>query len=315
MPQLDAKPASSPPVVKLLPKKIELPSPNHNSSLDDMFARLSAASTPTPSRPATELSLAGPDKSLFSFEDRANTTPAASNVSATVSSKDLPESVKSPARSDSERVQNEPALVQSSSSTTSWQGELQNAHEAEYLRKAREYFCALPSQPATTSHMVKTVANNLSAAYVPKKTNLQPEDVERLSARYIFAVITYVNKKVKLNPKPLTTDLVKKVLLDSEGDFLQLCAALVKDKYISLDNIEQVAQLCQNMVDVLPKAVVGVNNDAPAKVANSVPAAADTSTKTLGVSSEEMKTWPAQEKREHGMLKHSLLISAGSSRS
>jgi len=266
-----------------------------------------------PSRPAKELSLVGPDKSLFSFEDRANTAPAASNVSATVSSKDLPESLKSPAQSDSERVQDEPALFQSSSPTTSWQGELQNAHEAEYLRKAGEYFCALTSRPETASHMVKTVANSLSAAYFPNKTNLRPEDVEKLRARYIFAVITYVNKKVKLNSKPLTTDLVKKVLLDSEGDFLQLCAALVKDKYIALDNIEQVAQLCRNMVDVLPKAAVSMNNDAPAEVATSVPAAADISTKALGVPSEDMKTWPAQEKREHGMWKHNLLIIARSS--
>ncbi|KAJ4985507.1 hypothetical protein SVAN01_08978 [Stagonosporopsis vannaccii] len=306
--QPSPKPALTSLVAKLSPSKVKLPQKSLSGSLDDMFARLSATSPSLPSSPAKELYRMGPDKSSFSFEACAKTTTAPSKVPAIVTPQDQTESLKTLALPASKRVQDEPARVhippevQVSTLSTRWHGESVNVCEAEYLRKSAEFFHAFPSHPGTASHTIKAAAKNLRAAYIPELTNLRPEEVEKLRARFVFAVINYVNKKVKLNPKPLTADLIKELLLVSDGDFLQLCSVLVKDKYIPLDNLEHIKHLCQHVLDVLPKADVNTTIVAPAKRAASAAAATSTTVKAPEVASEEIQMWPAQEKRKHGAI-------------
>lgn len=250
---------------------------------------------------------------MFSFEGGSKAVPAATNISALSATKNQSEPLQDAVLSGIERPRNDPirvhspAKMQEGTPTTSWQGESQNTHEAEYLGKAAEYFNALPYLPNTASYTIKVAAHKLSAAYAPNPANLQPEEVEKLRASYVFAVVSYVNNEVKLSPESLTTDLVKKVLLASNGDLFRLCAALVKDKYIALNDLEQVASLCQNVLDASPKAKISTTNYATPKPAPSATTAPSTSTKVQGDPSEIMKAWPTQEKREHGTSKSSLL--------
>ena len=293
-------------------------------SLDDMFARLSAATPFVPSRPAIELSPAGPDKSMLSFDNCSETITATTKVFGSASSEEQGQPCPAPALPDTGRLQGQPTHAQSSSKTqqtpsiATWQCEPQDECEGEYLRKAAAYFSTLPTRPGDSAHIIKVVATKLHAAYVSNVTELQTEEVERLRARYIFAVTNYANKKVKLNPEPLTADFVKKVLRNSNGDFLQLCAALVKDKYIALESLKQVTDLCQNVLDVLPKAdnssairLLDIPTvDENTRSAASTAPVANTSKKASGDPLEGMKAWPTQEKREHGMSQNSVLFNA-----
>lgn len=314
LPQLAVEPIPSPSVATLPPSKTELPSRTivAKGSLDDMFARLSGATPSVSLRPAKELSPVGPDKSMFSFDDHADTSSAAAKVS-TASLEAQTRSHPALARPNTEHPQEIATHTQPLSevipSTTSWQGKSQNEREAEYLHKAATYFSTLPTRPGDSAHIIKTVAIKLHTAFAPNVTKLQPEEVEKLRARCVFAVTNFINKKVKLSPEPLTADFAKKVLCDSEGDFLQLCAALVKGGYIALDSIKQVADLCQIVLGVLPKAdntpttetfLKGSKVDELPKSAASMASVVDTSTKVSGDPLEGMKAWPTQEKREHG---------------
>ena len=93
----------------------------------------------------------------------------------------------------------------------------QDELEQEYLRKATEYISVLPPGINNSAHAIKTVGVKLQNAYTPDTRTLSHNEVEKLQACYVFAVVTYANKKVKLIPGPLTGDFVKKVLRDSNG--------------------------------------------------------------------------------------------------
>ncbi|KAH6625614.1 hypothetical protein C7974DRAFT_414115 [Boeremia exigua] len=284
------------------PSKIELPPQPTlpSSSLDDMFARLSAT-TPEPSRPAKEISLSGPDKSFFSFEDRADTAAPSSKGVDQGSPKSQIDSKPAPALSEPGSLSSQPK--QSSSASKASEG------EAEYFGKAVKYFNTLPSRPGSATHTIQTVANKLHAAYAPGLAKIRPEEVEKLKARYSFAIVTFINNKVKLNPKPVTTAFVNSVLRDSNGNFLHLCAALVTDKYIALDSLEHITNMCRNVLAVLPKAddsVVATSKVDTAAAPAITVAKADPTTPADPM--ENMKAWPSQEKREHGAIYRACIL-------
>ena len=181
--------------------------------------------------------------------------------------------------------------------------------EQEYLRKAAEYISVLPPGLNNSAHTIKAVSVKLQDAYTPNVGQMSQAEVEKLRARYVFAVVNFVNKKVKLNPRPLKGDLVGKVLRDSNGSLLKMCAALIEGEYISLDSLEQITGLCKNILDVLPKAEDVSFTQAKVPIADmlktqsAVPAtpAVPTSRVAPGDPLDGMKAWPNQEKREHGM--------------
>lgn len=184
----------------------------------------------------------------------------------------------------------------------------QDELEQEYLRKATEYISVLPPGINNSAHAIKTVGVKLQNAYTPDTRTLSHNEVEKLQACYVFAVVTYANKKVKLIPGPLTGDFVKKVLRDSNGNFLRLCAALVDNGYIALDSLEEITGLCKTILDVLPKAneklatqAKELSADASStSLAASTSPADDESKITSGDLLDGTKAWPTQEKREHG---------------
>lgn len=291
----------------LPPSKSELPpeSSSTKNSLDDVFTRLSLASSTILSRPAQEYSPAGPDKSFFSFEDCLEINTATKSSGDLASPKDQSESRSSVSLTDSKGLKHKPAEPEArnetrqASPTKSRQNMTQDELEQEYFHKAVEYVGALPASIDNSVHTIKAVSTKLHGSYTPE-IKLESGEVEKLRARYIFAVVNYINKKVRLNAEPLTAGFVKKVLCDSNGSFLQLCAALVESKYLSLESLEHVTGLCKNILDVLPKAEpseVSVSNTTTAVPTDS---AVRTSNMASGDPLDGMKSWPTQEKREHG---------------
>ena len=313
-----AKPSSPAPVRIQPPSNIELPTQTLEvkGSLEDMFARLSAATGSVPSRPAKELSPVGPDKSVFSFEDQLNISAPTfklSDRSASVRTPALPPPTFPLHNLQHVRDVPEQPLARLETLTTPDTPKPQDmSHdelEQEYLRKAAEYISVLPPGLNNSAHTIKAVSVKLQDAYTPNVGQMSQAEVEKLRARYVFAVVNFVNKKVKLNPRPLKGDFVEKVLRDSNGSLLKMCAALIEGEYISLDSLEQITGLCKNILDVLPKAEDVSFTQAKVPIADmlktqsAVPAtpAVPTSRVAPGDPLDGMKAWPTQEKREHGM--------------
>lgn len=320
------KPAQSPSTTGLPPSKIELPSQaaDVKSSLDDTFARLSSATPSVPSRPAAELSKTGLDRSMFIFDDRADDNAAAAG--ATLSDPTNTPSQNRPALAlpATEPLNAAPTetlhAAQQSPSTSSLDAD---EREAAYFQKAVAYLENLPTSPGDMAHNIKGVTRKLHTVYAPNLGNTEQDEVEKLRARIAFAVTSAANKKVKLSSEPLTTDMVKKTLRDCEGDFLQLCAALVKSGHIALGDLKHVTELCQTVLDVLPKADDGLSTEtsskasatddshrpaasmAPLEKPNVQTANGETAKVVVGKTTNAdplagMKAWPTQEKREHG---------------
>ncbi|KAF3033884.1 hypothetical protein E8E12_002822 [Didymella heteroderae] len=339
-PQLVVKLVPTPSAAALPPSKNELPSRfvDVKGSLDDMFARLSGAASSVTSGPAIKLSPIGPDGSIFSFEDRVDDATDAASVSSRTTiisqsqdSKDRSALALRATEPPSATLnQTLPAGMQAPS-TSSLEDESQNEREATYLRKAAAYLDTLPTRPGDTAHSVKAAAEKLRTVYVPNLHDNQPDEVDKMRARIAFAVTSAAKKNIKASPQPLTTDMVKKILRHCDGDFLRLCAALAKEGHITLRDLKHVTDLCQSVLEVLPKADDGLPAGTSSKastVTNSTslatPAAHSQETH-LELTSEKngdtaadkkeqgdplvgMKAWPTQEKREHGAIYRACIL-------
>lgn len=311
------------------PSKIEIPSQtlDAESSLDDMFARLSSATLTVPSKPADVPSPIGPDKSKFSFGDPAvdNTATADPFRPALPKAQSQGRSALTPSASEPRQVNVTPTQALSEAKRNpivSLEEVSRDELEAAYLQKAAAYLETLPTSPGDISHSIKGVAKKLRTTYIPIHDNFRSEEAEKLRARIMLAVRNAVNQKIKLGSEPLTTDIVKKILLDCEGDFLQLCTALFKSGHIALSDLKHVTEICQMVLDVLPKpdappaetsarASTVTNNSPFATLTTSsngsriVPASdkkteAATNDRAQGDPLAGTKAWPSQEKREHG---------------
>lgn len=278
-----------------------------NGSLDDMFTRLSAGPIAGPSRPAEEISFAGPDKSMFSFEDSLNIGTAARGASTP--SKDQAQPRSATSLPSSMGLQSRLSHPEVTAKTQQASDRSLDQVEQDYLRKAAVYLRELPSEVHTSAYTIQAAAAKLQMTYTLNPTNLQPEEVEKLQARFVFAVLKYINKKVKLNPEPLTADLVKKMLRNSDGSILQLYASLVDAKHIALDNLEHITGLCQKILDVLPEAesisAIGGSETSNVHASNTkaaIPSSSAIDRLTMATDDplEGARIWPSQEKREHG---------------
>ena len=277
----------------------------------------------SPALPARAVSPLGPDKAMFTFEDDfkgvPDTTKTADSERADAKARQslAPTAPLSKQPQDQHRRAESPEKSSVGSRDAVEQDKSQSNPAEEYMRKAAAYLNELPCKPGDSVHTIKTAAGKLRAAYETSPSESQTPDVEKLRSRYAFAIISYVNQKAKLSQEPLTAEFVKKTLLANNGDLLRTLAALVEGKYIAVDNLKHVTDLCQYILDVLPKPDVsstpgerlqseeaqtggvslGAHANVPAKPSIKV---TPSPTQAAADPMEGMKSWPTREKREHG---------------
>jgi hypothetical protein len=172
--------------------------------------------------------------------------------------------------------------------------------EMMYLENAAAYLKALPKVENVAVQTLKAVSTKLQSSYA-RNTRLSVDEIEKLKARYAFAILQFVKDTAKRDAKPVNTGSIKKILQDSNGNMLVLYAKLVDEKYLSLEDMDGLSTLCRLILDILPKADPSV----PAIPKDLKPAATATSmatTETKPVSKDPMsnvESWPSQERREN----------------
>jgi hypothetical protein len=294
-----------------------------SSALDEMFARLAVKNISASPLSAKAVSPLGPDKAMFTFEDDFKGVPDTTKTSTSERADAKARQPLAPTAPLSKQPQDQHGRAKSPQTSSVGMRDAvehdksQSNPGEEYMRKAAAYLHELPCKPGDSVHIIKTAAGKLRAAYRTSLSESQTPDIEKLRARYAFAIISYVNQKVKLSREPLTAEFVKKTLLANDGDFLRLFAALVEGKYIAIENLKHVTDFCQYILNVLPKADVsstprerlhfeeaqtggvslGLRTNDPAQTPIE---AAPQPTHAAVDSSEGLKAWPTREKREHG---------------
>jgi hypothetical protein len=285
---------------------ITVPKFDSASSLEELFARLSARS-PTSTSPK-----ASPDRlnlPMFSFDnakvsascpsedlskasimsDRSEESQAFKQIDREISSTPLLKVPSVTSESSGKALDDTTNLLETTPEKVKEASSRELTEvEREYLRKASEYVSALPTSINTPEHLFKTVSVKLHSTYTPI-VKLEPTEIDRLKARYAFAVVNFINQNVNMNVMPLTAHKVKEILQYNDGSFLTLCATLIEESYMTSKNLDHVVGLCKILLDVLPKAIE--SNENP---------------KSSNDPADKMKLWPAQEKRK-GELPHNAL--------
>ena len=274
--------------------------------LDSMFARLTQK-VPAPASAVDKTSSSvKAEKVPYSFEDRvsikygleeptmivkrggsdSSVSPQAAHGEIEKVKTSPHDSKKADVKGDQDAISEvrDASEVSVKNSTTVQEGLSQEELETEYLRKASEYMDALPDSKGSSASTIRSVSKKLHSSYVPG-VDLGSDEIKKLQARYAFAVVNYVNNVLKKGAKSLTTDYVKQVLRENDGNFFQLCATLVDEKYITLESLDEVVGLCKTILDVLPKPDAAV----PAPGTKAISTKPDST----------LSAWPAQEKREN----------------
>jgi hypothetical protein len=256
---------------------------DEESAMDALYARLNSKSVLKP-RYHMGSTAARPDQAEFSFGARLAEAKA--------------EKIKTD-KSEAEEAKTEKADRQKSPGNKTTEL-TQDEVEKEYMRKAAEYIQALPDSTGNAALLIKAMSRKLHDSYT-STTMVDAGANEALKTRLAFAVANYINKVLKKRPEARTTDSIKQTLSASDGDFLQLCAKLVEEGYVSLETLAEVSGIVAIMRDVLPKP------ECPTTMSMGAPSAA---TPLVVMSSENskpmsrdpvdtMKGWPTQEKREN----------------
>lgn len=289
--------------------KIESPasSPGEESALDDLFARLSAQGASKLSSSNQSVSPPRPKGGISSFENGAGVQDAGSDILRSTSAVKTSETMSSDARDPitntvipktDEAAQ--PAGKNEDNETESSERMSPADVEQLYLRKATDYLEALPSGNSVPVDIIKIVSKKLRTVYAPN-AKLSSEEPEKLKARYAFAILNYVNKFYKKAAKPITSEIAKKFLHDANGNMLHVCAMLVEEKYLSIEDMDSIAGLCRMITDALPKAEAASALIAAKPGPNAPVAAVRGPTPSESIGKDPLvglKTWPTQEKRE-----------------
>ncbi|KAL5119342.1 hypothetical protein ACEQ8H_002829 [Pleosporales sp. CAS-2024a] len=249
--------ASSPPSLEL--ETATLPTAPE-STLDNLFARLSAqessqsAPSVTPSWPQRPKASnfyfgegSGPQDQSSEQEPDMTRAKGASSMSVSPSriapavdkTEENTKLIKKDAMKDAAHVH----------------GLSQAGAEELYLRKAAEFLEALPHGNRVPIDTIKAVSKKLVRKHT-SEISLSGGEVEKLKARYALAMVNYINHSCKKAAKPMISNMAKKMLVDADGNFLCLCAKLVADEYIALENIDEMTGLCKMILDALPIAEV-----------------------------------------------------------
>ncbi|KAF1961691.1 hypothetical protein CC80DRAFT_543054 [Byssothecium circinans] len=155
--------------------------------------------------------------------------------------------------------------------------------ERAYLQKASEYLLSLPTG-GTTADVVKNVAIKLSHIHTPV-AKLELAEAEKLKSRYVYAVQAHLNGKP--GAKQVVRSFVQDILEKSDGNFLRLLAALVDEKLLNIDNMDDIVSLCKAILTILPKETKSeTTSPATEKPASNDPV-------------DKMTAWPTREKREN----------------
>ncbi|KAH7408639.1 hypothetical protein DE146DRAFT_752764 [Phaeosphaeria sp. MPI-PUGE-AT-0046c] len=283
--------------------KLGKPSTSKESDLENLFARLNAEIALTEEDAIKEEPSEDPPASQFVFEDMKKIQGVV-EVSASMPGTDIADA--SLAAVGFEERQRDVAAVASTENNDISQADL----EQLYLRKAYEYLQSLPAGNNVSVRALKIVSKKLRSSYTPE-TNFSAEEVEKLQARYAFAIVNYVKNNRKKSVKPITSGVAKDILHETNGDMLQIFSKLVDAEYLSLTDIDSSTGLCQSLLDILPRAEatpapLEIKLDAstiPADpVADAKPDVATTVTSPEQVPKDlmdTMKAWPTQEKREN----------------
>jgi hypothetical protein len=261
---------------------------NKESAMDALYARLNSKTVLTPRTPVGS-TVGRPDETEFSFGARLAEAKA-----------DKIKADKAEARGV-EVEQAENSKVENQKTTGSKIAEMTQAElENEYMRKATEYIHALPDSKGNTANLIKAMSKMLRSSYVPQ-IKVDVEKNEAIKTRLAFAVANYINKILKKRLEPRTTESIKQTLKDADGDFLQLCAKLVDEGYVSLETLAEVSGIVTTMRDVLPKSepVAPAAVKTPPTVAPAIASSADNSKSVSKDPVINMKGWPTQDKREN----------------
>ncbi|KAE8826348.1 hypothetical protein CFE70_006684 [Pyrenophora teres f. teres 0-1] len=321
-------PTTSAPGPKIAPVKKDEGVSSHASqaTLEGLFARLNSMGPTTPSRKSEGDAPVTPDKNIFAFENRlgtASTKSRATEKTATSISAEKASPVESlaeklflseetkkrthvfvdaerskKAKSDKPKVDQativrDTTLAQASKPVEERVGKSQEEFEAEYMRKASEYIDTLPVEQKSASHLIQVISKKLRSLYAKDKNDQSKDSVK---ARFAFALFNYI-KVIKKIPEPCSVDSAKFLLEDADGDFIQLCAKLVEGKYISLQTLDDVSGIVTALLNTLPEADSSITTATAVRkveVIDSVgvePVSKD--------SVENIKGWPAPEKREN----------------
>lgn len=273
------------------------------SDLDNLYARLSVQSPTSTSKATEDASCAGPDKDMFSFDslprlaDKAK-KDAEVNIAATQRSTAQADKLNQEMTAAYHDVAKETVRkleTADKNSKETFQGTvpafangsrdmLLEELEREYLYRANKYINILPGSKGTTAQIIRGVVRKLHNSYLPHAED-KSDQTDKLKARYVFAITTFVNK-LKKGPKPLTTDFVRQTLKNTDGNFLGLLTTLVDANYITLNSTDDVVGLCKTILDVLPRSELKTASH----LAGTTPFSNDPV--------DNMKVWPSQEKRE-----------------
>jgi hypothetical protein len=282
-----------------------------------MFNRLNSPRTaPTPA-PIDQIRLSsGPDKAIFTFDDKPAGLTAAdvlksytgnqSQKAVTAKSTSTPvllppqvnefreeEDIKKPNHVRIEQTKplastGKPIETQTTVDAKDSMGE--KGLEREYMSKASEYLNSLPAgKEAVTADLIKNVVLKLSNPYTPSP-KLKPDTVESLKTQYLETIAAYCNGLGKIGVNAVTKDFLEQTLEMNQGNFLRLCAALVGKKILAIDSLDEVVGLCKALDGVLPKEVKPEVATSKAGT-EAKPASKDPM--------DSMSSWPNQEKRDN----------------
>tara|TARA_R110002003_G_scaffold40_10_gene2696 strand:- start:3935 stop:4843 length:909 start_codon:yes stop_codon:yes gene_type:complete len=298
-----SKPAAAAVAPEPKPPKTEPPTTigAGESALDEMFARLNARSLSVSSGAAKELSATRPEKAEFSFGEGSNTKTTPSEVLDSYTA-NLPATPVRTEHSIATAVASPPTREDQASSSKEEEpkGAIQLDSmsgldlEQEYFRKAADYVRALPAGETVLVKSINTVSKKLRRSYATD-TELSIADIEKITARYAFAIFNYINK-VEKSAKPIAVADAKEALKGANGNLLYLYIKLVDDGYLALNDLNSISRLCNTILDILPNPEP---KPAPVKP-NAEPVVAKPSeSKSLPKGPvDNLKAWPTQEKRE-----------------
>jgi hypothetical protein len=214
---------------------------------------------------------------------RPDECPASKNFDVGMSPSSLLKAMSVPGDSSEKALHNSTNLFKTTPEAKEHPPCELNEIEREYLRKASEYVSALPTSNNTPGHLFKTVSVKMQNTYAPI-VKLDLAEADKLKARYAFAVVNFVNQNDKLNTTPLTAHKIKDMLQCNDGSFLTLCATLIEEKYMALENLDHVVGLCKTVLDVLPKAIESSGDDSNVMSPND--------------RMDKVQPWPVPEKRK-----------------
>lgn len=314
--RLDRK--ATPPKGEVSPPKIAA-----ETDLDDMFARLTSGTIPSPKAVGTGLTLGDVGISAFSFDDE----PAVGILNKLPNAVDLTGSTAAFKKGDEKKMHTEIAseknieahgkpqvnqlvgkiaeikIETETRDINKWEGMTKEDLEREYLNQASRYLTSLSTTEATTSaHLVKSVFIKLRRSFGGSML-LDLESVDTLKRSLVDAICTYIAGLPSNGAKSLEAAFVEQILKDNDGDFLQLCAKLVDEKCIQLENLDEVVGLCRAIIEIIPKDDIKTklpgsrSTTAPGENLLNMPANAQKPPSKDPM--DNMTAWPTQQKREN----------------